>query len=93
MPRAKRKRSTSVDKTTAKKSKVDTEDLSKLTVAKLKVQLKKYDLDVKGKKAILIKRLQEHLDTNKQSEEATPAKKSPVKLSVLVFKFESLERA
>ena len=68
MPRAKRKRASSTDQDTAaatKKSKVD--DLTKLTVAKLKVQLKKYGLDQKGRKADLVARLQKHLDEKDQA--------------------------
>ena len=84
MPRAKRKRAVSSDKKAAD----DDVDISKLTVAKLKVQLKKYDLDQKGRKADLVTRLQTHLNTinkaepNKEPEEPPKpkkAKKSPKK--------------
>ena len=77
MPRAKRKRAGSTEKedkpaAAAKKNKVETKkDVTKMTVKLLKIELKKYNLDLTGLKKVLIKRLQNHLDTMSAADVST----------------------
>ena len=48
---------------------------SLLTVAQLKVHLRKHGLKLSGRKADLVKRLQEHSDANKTSASSTAINK------------------
>ena len=81
MPAKRKRASSNATKLTTKKSKLDdTEDVSKLTVNKLKLQLKKYSLDQKGKKADLVKRLTDYLasqNTTNDDAKSEQANSSP----------------